>query len=105
MSFERDTDPAAVAASRSGARWSVAAGDWQDLPPEVVELLAAPVEVHVDGVPEDEDGEPGYPAPDEPCASVRQGYGECMPAFLAPARVDRELTVAGPWARRARHRI
>lgn len=105
MSDDDEGDAWGVAASRSRARWSVAAADWQDLPPEVVELLAAPVEVTVVGVPEEE---PDHPSPDEPSA-VRQGYGECMPSFVAPVALPplprhRALAGAGT-ARRARRRI
>jgi hypothetical protein len=44
----RPPTPEDVEASRSAARWAVAATDWSDLPPEVVELLAAPVVVHTE---------------------------------------------------------
>jgi hypothetical protein len=35
-----------VLASLGGARWSVDSAEWADLPPEVAELLSAPVVVH-----------------------------------------------------------
>jgi hypothetical protein len=45
--FEVQPAPAAedIEASRSGSRWAVATTGWTDLPPEVVELLAAPIVV------------------------------------------------------------
>ncbi|MEN3309724.1 MAG: hypothetical protein V7603_5926 [Micromonosporaceae bacterium] len=107
-----------VAASRGGSRWAVAATDWQNLPPEVVELLAAPVVVTAQELPapasgSGPEGDEGsdHPAPDEPCAVMR-GYGECMPSFIAPAVFTPAgfgtgaLAVAGmPRSRRARRRI
>jgi hypothetical protein len=78
-----------VAASRSDSRWSVAAADWQDLPPEVGELLAATVVVRAEGVPDEERDEgPDHPPPGEPRA-VRQRYGECLPRFVAPVPLPR----------------
>jgi hypothetical protein len=84
-----DVDPDDIAASRSGSRWAVAPTDWQDLPPEVVELLAEPVVVRTEELT-------GEPPP------TRRGYGECLPAFLAPASV---AVATMPRSRRARRRI
>ncbi|HKS98153.1 MAG TPA: hypothetical protein VJT31_01370 [Rugosimonospora sp.] len=111
MSGEQDTPeetvPAEeeVLASRSAARWSVSAGGWPDLPPEVVELLATPVVVTAHEAPEDEDR---YPPPGEPCA-VHAAYGDRTPTFLAPVALP-QLATAGagggmPRTRRARRRI
>jgi hypothetical protein len=96
-----------VAASSSGSRWAVAADDWHDLPPELVELLAAPVVVRAEELTGTEDGAgPDHPSPTEPCA-MRGGYGEVMPSFLAPVPFgSTALAVAiMPRTRRARRRI
>jgi hypothetical protein len=70
--------------------------DWPELPPEVVELLVAPVVAPALVAPGTPD-EPG-PVPQSPPVSlagqqqpvpVRRGYGECMPRFLAPAALSR----------------
>ncbi len=81
---------AEVAASRSGASWSVAELGWKrllpDLPDDVIELLATPVVVSARALreasgPDEPVEEPErYPAPGEPCAGT-----DCTPRFLAPA--------------------
>ncbi len=86
MSTDHEFCEEDVHASRGGSRWYVAADAWQNLPPELRDLLATPVVVTA--LPEDETDEeddgPDYPPPTEPCA-VRRGYGECVPRFLAPS--------------------